>query len=117
MARNNRQDKPSEETVAEAMRIAKANQRPGQAKEQTKLIAQGIQKGIDQYKKQQKIKAREMDKRRKKNVPSDIDLTSQQNPKEKTTSPDDTQKHNKLPWVLLLASWLGFALYLFPFGH
>ncbi|MCU7851670.1 MAG: DUF2956 domain-containing protein [Candidatus Thiodiazotropha sp. (ex Monitilora ramsayi)] len=117
MARNNRQDKPSEETVAEAIRIAKANQRPGQTKEQTKMIAQGIQKGIDQYKKQQKIKAREMDKRRKKNVPSDIDPSSQLNPKEKTTSPVDIQQHNKLPWVLLLVSWVVFAVYLFSFGH
>jgi hypothetical protein len=47
------------------MKTAKANQRPGQTKEQTRLIAQGIQKGIDQYKKQHKAKSREMDKRLK----------------------------------------------------
>ena len=34
------------------MKIARSTQRPGQTKEQTKLIAQGIQKGIDQYKAQ-----------------------------------------------------------------
>jgi hypothetical protein len=50
----------------EAMRIARGTQRPGQAKEQTKLIAQGIQKGIEQYKKQQNARARELDKKLKK---------------------------------------------------
>ena len=34
---------PSQETQAEAMRIAKSTQKPGQTKEQTKLIAQGIE--------------------------------------------------------------------------
>lgn len=42
---------PSLETQTEAMKIAKATQKPGQTKEQTKLIAQGIEKGIAQYKK------------------------------------------------------------------
>ncbi|MCA2486923.1 MULTISPECIES: DUF2956 family protein, partial [Vibrio] len=37
---------PSLETQTEAMKIAKATQKPGQTKEQTKLIAQGIEKGI-----------------------------------------------------------------------
>ena len=63
------------------MQIARATQRPGQTKEQTKLIAAGIQKGIDQYKKQHKAKLREIDKRRKKeqksNQASD-DITEQQ---------------------------------------
>ena len=44
-------DKISPETQQEAMKIARANQKPGQTKEQTQLIAQGIQKGIDEYKK------------------------------------------------------------------
>lgn len=41
-------DKISPETQQEAMKIARANQKPGQTKEQTQLIAQGIQKGIDE---------------------------------------------------------------------
>ena len=40
-------DKISPETQQEAMKVARANQKPGQTKEQTQLIAQGIQKGID----------------------------------------------------------------------
>ena len=38
-------DKISPETQQEAMKVARANQKPGQTKEQTQLIAQGIQKG------------------------------------------------------------------------
>jgi len=51
----------SKEVIAESEKMAKATQRPGQTKEQTKLIAQGIQKGIEQYKKHNKAKARELD--------------------------------------------------------
>jgi hypothetical protein len=50
----------------EALRMARATQKPGQTKEQTKLIAQGIAKGIEMYKKQQSAKARERDKARKR---------------------------------------------------
>ena len=50
----------------EALRVAKSIQTPGQTKEQTKLIAKGIEKGITLYKQQQKAKARELDKARKK---------------------------------------------------
>ncbi len=57
---------PSEQTQQEAMGIAKATQKPGQTKEQTKLIAQGIEKGIALYKKQQKEKSRQADKAKKK---------------------------------------------------
>ena len=66
MARHVKRQQPSEATYDEALRIARGTQRPGQTKEQTKLIAQGIQKGIEQYKKQQNAKARELDKSLKK---------------------------------------------------
>ncbi len=58
---------PSQETQTEAMKIAKSTQKPGQTKEQTKLIAQGIEKGIAQYKKQQKERNRQADKAKKNN--------------------------------------------------
>jgi hypothetical protein len=50
----------------EALRVAKSIQAPGQTREQTKLVAKGIEKGIALYKQQQKAKARELDKARKK---------------------------------------------------
>ena len=56
----------SDQTVAEALRLARANQVPGQTKEQTQLIAQGIQKGIAEYKRSQKARQREADRLRKK---------------------------------------------------
>ncbi|MCL2912696.1 DUF2956 domain-containing protein [Shewanella corallii] len=94
----------SEETRNEAMRVAKATQKPGQTKEQTKLIAQGIEKGIAEYKKQQKVKARERDKARK------------QQQKAKTSAVNEVQQPTDdsapglawLPWALLALSWLGF---------
>ena len=58
---------PADEIIQqEALRVARATQKPGQTKEQTKLIAQGIAKGIEMYKKQQSAKARERDKQRKR---------------------------------------------------
>ncbi|MCG7982047.1 MAG: DUF2956 domain-containing protein [Candidatus Thiodiazotropha lotti] len=110
MAKSKNNQTPSQETVTEAMQIARATQRPGQTKEQTKLIAMGIQKGIDQYKKQHKAKLREMDKRRKKEQRSkqpDAETTGQA--KNSDALPEST---NKLPWVLLALSWLLFASYL-----
>ena len=50
----------------EAERIARATQSPGQTKSETKRIAQGIAKGIETYKKQEKAKARERSKNQKK---------------------------------------------------
>lgn len=46
--------------------MARRIQQPGQTKEQTRLIAQGIAKGIELYKRQQSAKARERDKARKR---------------------------------------------------
>ncbi len=90
------------------MKIARGTQRPGQTKEQTKLIAQGIQKGIDQYKKQQSVKARELDKRLKKAHVSNIS----NKPSTNNTPESVAVKSNNLPWVLLIISWLGFAAYI-----
>lgn len=49
-----------------ALHVARRIHAPGQTKEQTKLIAQGIAKGIALYKKQQSEKLRERDKLRKR---------------------------------------------------
>ncbi|MGF1699313.1 DUF2956 domain-containing protein [Photobacterium makurazakiensis] len=101
----------SPETQAEAMKIAKATQKPGQTKEQTKLVAQGIQHGIELYKKQQKAKSRERDKLRKKQVKEKTQPqleTSQQEEVNVVVAPPKTQW---LPWGLLVISWIGFIAY------
>lgn len=88
------------------MKVAKATQRPGQTKEQTRLIAQGIQKGIDQYKKQQKAKARELDKKLKQVSPSSNDNVEVREVVKTVVQ----YKQHWLPWVLLLCSWGFFAV-------
>ncbi|ABI70169.1 DUF2956 domain-containing protein [Shewanella frigidimarina] len=105
----------SPETQQNALAIAKATQKPGQVKEQTKLIAAGVEKGIAEYKKREKAKARERDKARKQ----------QQKAKSATSSNDDDSdasyietesQFNSLTWSLLgllILSWALFAAYLF----
>lgn len=110
MARQNRFEKVSPQTQEEAMKTAMATQRPGQTKEQTKLIAQGVQKGINHYKKQQKSKARELNKKLSKisqtqPVPDEENFTSSLDQK--------TKQRISLPWILLIVSWVGFITYFF----
>jgi hypothetical protein len=104
----NKYQKPSLQTQDEALKISKGTQRPAQTKEQTKLIAQGIQKGIDLYKKQQKEKARELSKKLKK--------TARQ--KELSVESDDNEvqeyiiyRQHWLPWVLLVMTWVSIGIY------
>ena len=92
--------KISQKTQEQAQIVAKGIQKPNQTKEQTKLIAQGIEKGIAEYKKQQKKKSRETDKIRKANLKTKV-----QPPEVITLSKSE---NNKLPWILLFASWILF---------
>ena len=100
----------SSETQEQAIKIAKATQKPGQTKEQTKLIAKGIEKGIAEYKKQQKAKARERDKLRKKELKSSEPVEDA--PLDTNKTPTDKAKVWWLPWCLLALSWAGFLSYL-----
>ena len=108
MPNYSKKNRASDKTKDDAMKMARGTQRPGQTKEQTKLIAQGIQKGIDQYKKQQSVKARELDKRLKKAQVSGIS----NKPSADNVPESVAVKSNNLPWVLLIISWLGFAAYI-----
>jgi len=103
-------NKVSPEVEMQAMKMAKGTQKAGQTKEQTKLIAQGIRKGIAEYKKQQAKKSREMDKLRKQKT--------KQAENESTETVDEVSANDSmktLPWMLLGLSWLGFIGYLFVF--
>lgn len=103
----------SDETKIESLKITRATQKPGQTKEQSKLIAQGIQKGIDQYKKQQKAKARELDRQKKKTKSTDsssrVDMSEE---KGALQQEQPKASASQLPWILLLLSWIIFAAYL-----
>ena len=108
MTKNSYQ-KPSVQTQEDALKMARGTQRPAQSKEQTKLIAQGIQKGIDLYKKQQKEKSRELNRKLKK-------LSGQKQP---YLEPDDIDipisiiyRQHWFPWLLLIMTWLGVGIYL-----
>ncbi len=112
MTKNSYQQ-PSPQTQEEALKIAKRIQRPAQTKEQTKLITQGIQQGIDLYKRQQKEKARELNKQRKKLAKQKAVQIEQDNPEFKENI---VYQHQWLPWLLLLLTWLAIGIY-FVAGH
>ena len=99
----------SDAAYDEAMRIARGTQRPGQTKEQTRLIAKGIRNGIEQYKKRQSAKARELDRNRKK-VKQQI-----KSPETREILIEEKLVYRRpwLPWTLLVLSWLAFAAYWF----
>lgn len=105
----NSYQKPSPQTQEDAMKLAKSTQRPAQTKEQTKLIAQGIQKGIEFYKKQQKEKARDLNKRLKKTT-SQKGIPIDSDERESETIVVVYRQH-WLPWLLLAISWLGIGIY------
>jgi len=107
MAKRSERHQLSEAAQDDARRIARGTQRPGQTKEQTKLIEQGIRKGIELYKKQQSAKARELDKKLKKvSQQTESPAASQIEVREKVV-----YKQHWLPWALLVASWLAMAAY------
>ena len=103
-------NKVSPEVEVQAMKMAKGIQKVGQTKEQTKLIAQGIEKGIAEYKKQQGKKLRELDKQRKQKI-------KQRNNETTEIVEEVIPKPSVpiLPWILLALSWLAFAAYIFVF--
>jgi TolA-binding protein len=104
-------NKVSPEVQAEAERIANGTKRPGQTKDQIKAIRQGIEKGIVEYKKQQKAKARERDKQNKKEQQEQ----EAKRQAEADAAADDPVAvrtgNNWLPWTLLAASWAGFGVF------
>ncbi len=107
MSKYKKRSQPSDETINEAAKIARATQKPGQTREQTKLITQGIQKGIAEYKKQQKVKVRELSRLKKKLTQT----TPAHQCAEHTESELPQCKTQWLAWVLLLFSWLFFAVF------
>jgi t-SNARE complex subunit (syntaxin) len=101
----------SDQTKTDALKIAKSIQKPGQLKEQTKLISQGIEKGIAEYKKQQKTKAREADKSRKQAIKAKLKADGEQ-VEEIVEEKEGSRLWVYLPWSLLILSWAGFISYL-----
>ena len=105
MSRHSKKHQQSEVTPDEALRIARGRQRPGQTREQTKLIAQGIQEGIKQYRKQQSAKGRELDRKLKK-VRQQV---ASPEVREIEVQEKVVYRQHWLPWALLVLSWLVMA--------
>jgi len=113
-------EKISQQSHNEALATAKSIKKPGQSKEQTKLIAAGIEKGIAAYKKQHKAKMRSQDKQRKKaqrnheqhSIQAQQSIDNKNNDTQDTHSSQNSSLNIKLPWTLLILSWLGFIAYL-----
>ena len=69
-------------------------------------MAQGIQKGIELYKKQNKSKSRDLDKQLKKAKNYKEELAENTEPEVEKSSIGKW-----LPWTLLIISWVGFAVF------
>jgi hypothetical protein len=105
-------NKISNDTQVQAMKVAKGTQKKALNKEQTKLIAQGIEKGIAEYKKQQAKKNRDIDKQRKQKAKQQAKASFESTNPVQIAAVNNRQS---LPWLLLLISWLGFAVYVMNF--
>ena len=109
MAKHSRSKKEDRDIRAEAQKIASMQKIDGQTKEQTKLIAKGIQKGIEHYLRQSSEKSRDLDRRTKalKKKESNAEVSSVEIEKV-------VYRHSIYPWVGLVVSWLffiGFVLF------
>ncbi len=104
--------KVSKQARAEALKIARGIQRPGQKKEQTKLIAQGIEKGIAEFRKREKTKARERNKLRKKALKDPKPTQPQAEQKQGIQTKKSALRSAWVPWLLLVASWAYFLIQL-----
>lgn len=106
-----RSKKDARDIRAEALKIANSQHIEGQSREQTRLIAAGIQRGMEQFLRQQSEKARELDKRVKK-----VKRLAEATPPSigNVSSADEARDPSRiswLPWVLLAASWVFFFGY------
>ena len=100
----NKQKKDARDIRAEATKIASSIKIDGQTPAETKSIANGIQRGMEIFLRQQSEKTRELDKRVKKVKQLSNQLT-QQNSGDGKEVASDTDTNPRLPWVLLAVSW------------
>lgn len=113
MSRYSKHKPLSPEVADEAAKIARGIKQPGQTRDQTRLIARGIRKGIEQYKKQQSAKTRELDKKMKQASRQQALAEHQEQPALLAGSEPSVASHRRmwLPWTLLALTWTGVAIY------
>lgn len=99
-----KQKKDARDIRAEALKIANSIKIEGQTPVETKAIANGIQRGMELFLRQQSEKTRDLDKRVKKVKQLSTQLTQQKTVEEKEDA-INTQTQSHLPWILLALSW------------
>ena len=104
-----KQKKDARDIRAEALKIANTIKTEGQTTVETKAIANGIQRGMELFLRQQSEKTRDLDKRTKKVKQLANQLTQQKPEDEKDIEPE--QKPSLLPWILLTVSWVLFLAF------
>lgn len=104
-----KQKKDARDIRAEALKIANSIKIEGQTTAETRAIANGIQKGMEMFLRQQSEKSRDLDKRVKK-VKQLANQLTQHKAEEKIETTLETQTPPRLPWVLLVASWCLFFI-------
>jgi hypothetical protein len=91
---------------ADALKIARSIKVEGQTNADTKAIASGIQRGMEQFLRQQSEKARDLDKRVKKVK----QLAASASLNESVAAvPVSSSRPSRVPWVLLGLSWIFFV--------
>jgi Protein of unknown function (DUF2956) len=105
-----KQKKDARDIRADAAKITNAIKIDGQTSAETRAIANGIQRGMELFLRQQSEKARELDKRTKK-VKQLANQLTQQKPDEEKEVVSTQQKQPLLPWILLIASWILFLVF------
>jgi hypothetical protein len=103
-----KQKKDARDIRAEALKIANSIKTEGQTPVETKAIANGIQRGMALFLRQQSEKTRDLDKRVKKVKQLSTQLAQQKPTNEKEETPT-VQAQPRLPWILLALSWGLFA--------
>lgn len=96
---------------AEAAKIANSIKVEGQSKAESAAIAQGIQRGMEQFLRQQSERTRDLDKRVKKVKQMANSVAGL--PSSSATSPSvssNATASSRLPWLLLTLSWILFVV-------
>lgn len=101
--------KDARDLRAEALKIANTIKTEGQTPVETKAIANGIQRGMEMFLRQQSEKTRELDKRVKK-VKQLSNQLAQQKPGDVKEEIASSRTNHRLPWVLLALSWCLFVV-------
>lgn len=101
---NPKTKKSGRDIRAEAQKIANSIKIECQSKAETTAIANGIQRGMELFLRQQSEKTRDLDKRIKKAK----QLTIQAAPPATATSLPADAPGTRLPWILLAGSWIVF---------